>query len=123
MDTAKPTRAKPHWHFSAKLPLVRNPYIRRPWLVTKCSFSIFGPINSTWTLFIFGWSVCSWERLEWHNKSDKERAERYLNEWSKCEKELRGLRLLQLGDEVPDPETRKLLRESLGIDLDEGRLL
>jgi hypothetical protein len=36
------------------------------------------------------------------------------------EKELRGLRLLQMGDAYPDPELRKLLRDGLGVDLDEG---
>lgn len=77
-------------------------------------------VNTTRHLMLFRWHVLTVHRNEYHDESDKERAERYLSEWSKCEKELRGLRLLQMGDAHPDPELRKLLRESLGINLDEG---
>jgi len=117
-----PTKSKPHWNFSATLPVVRNPHIRKPVFLGRCGIQEFGGSrnNETWTLFIFGWAVCRLSRLEYHNESDKERADRYLAEWSKCEKELRGLRLLQMGDEVQDPELRRLLRDGLGINLDEG---
>lgn len=105
--------------------------IRRP-LVPRITGMFFGwgggsiqefggsRINTTRHLSIFGWRVLTINRNQYHDESDKERAERYLSEWSKCEKELRGLRLLQMGDAYPDPELRKLLRDGLGIDLDEG---
>lgn len=118
---------KPRYFFTFSTPIVRNEHLKkRPVFVSKCGLGYFGAssaTNWTWTLFVFGWALCQWKRNAWHDESDKERAERYLSEWSKCEMELRGLRLLQLGDEVQDPETRKLLRDSLGVDLDEGRLL
>ncbi len=117
---------KPRYFFNVSLPLVRNEHIKRPVLVSKFSMGYFGcssATNHTWTLFVFGWALCRWQKHEWHDESDKERADKYLREWSKCEKELRGLRLLQMGDENPDPELRKLLRNGLGIDLDEGRIL
>lgn len=85
----------------------------------------FGPsaaINRTWEIVVWGWILCRLERHEWHDRTDKERAEEYMRQWSACEKELRGLRLLQLGDEMQDPELRKLLRNGLGVDLDEGRI-
>ena len=117
---------KPRHFLKVSLPLVRNEHIKRPLFVSKCSIGYFGcsnATNTTWTLFAFGWALCQWQRHEWHDESDKERAERYLAEWSKCEKELRGLRLLQMGDVYLDFELRKLLRNGLGVDLDEGRIL
>ena len=115
---------KPRYFFSFSTPIVRNVHLKkRPVFVSKCGLSYFGcsnATNETWTLFVFGWALCQWKRHEWHDESDKERADRYLSEWSKCEEELRGLRLLQMGDAYPDPEMRKLLRDSLGVNLDEG---
>jgi len=117
---------KPRYFFNVSLPLVRNEHIKRPIFVSRFGLGYFGPsgaTNHTWTLFVFGWALCRWERHEWHDRTDKERADEYLDKWSACEKELRGLRLLQMGDENPDPQLRKLLRDGLGIDLDEGRIL
>ena len=118
--------AKPRYFFNVSLPLVRNEHIKRPIFVSRFGLGYFGPsgaTNHTRTLFVFGWALCQWERHEWHDRTDKERADEYLEKWSACEKELRGLRLLQMGDENPDPQLRKLLRDGLGIDLDEGRIL
>lgn len=81
-----------------------------------------GQTNTTRHLTIFRWHVLTLNRNEWHDRSDEERAAEYLRKWSECEKELRGLRLLQMGDEVTNPELRKLLRESLGVNLDEGTI-
>ena len=80
-------------------------------------------VNTTRHLSILGWHILTVYRNEYHDKSDSERADEYLRKWSACEKELQGLRLLQMGDAYPDPELRKLLRNSLGVDLDEGRIL
>ena len=80
-------------------------------------------VNTTRHLSILGWRILTVYRNEYHDRSDAERADEYLRKWSACEKELQGLRLLQMGDAYPDPELRKLLRNSLGIDLDEGRIL
>jgi len=74
-------------------------------------------------LQIFRRHILTIRRNQYHDRSDAERADEYLKKWSECERELRGLRLLQMGDENPDPELRKLLRDSMGIDLDEGRIL
>lgn len=76
--------------------------------------------NEHHSFIVFGWVVLTIDRNEYHDRSDKERADEYLRKWAACEKELRGLRLLQMGDEYPDPELRKLLRDSFGINLDEG---
>lgn len=80
-------------------------------------------INRVRHYAIFRWGFMTIRRNEYHDKTDAERAEEYLKKWSECERELRGLRLLQMGDENPDPAMRKLLRDSLGVDLDEGRIL
>lgn len=117
---------KPRYFFNVSLPLVRNEHIKRPVLISRCGIGYFGcssAMNYTWTVFVFGWALCHWKKHEWHDASDAERAEEYLRKWSECEKELRGLRLLQMGDAYPDPELRKLLRNGLGVDLDEGRIL
>ena len=94
------------------------------WLIqwSKCTVQEFGGrrVNTTRHLSIFRWHLLTMKRNEWHDRSDEERASEYLAEWSACEKALRGLRLLQMGDEVTDPELRKLLRDGLGINLDEG---
>ena len=77
-------------------------------------------VNTIRHLSILGWHVLTLRRNEYHDRSDAERAAEYLAKWSEAEKELRDLRLLQMGDEVTDPELRKLLRDGLGVDLDEG---
>lgn len=114
---------KPRWVFTFNWPIAGRVNWTRWVRVTKCGIGYFGCSSATnyhYTLIVFGWPIAKWERLEYHNRSDRELADHYLAEWSKCEKELRGLRLLQMGDEVQDPELRKLLRDSLGINLDEG---
>ena len=115
---------KPRFFFQFSTPIVRNQHLkRRPAFVSRCTLGYFGcssAKNTTWTLFLFAWAVCEWKRHEWHDRSDRERADEYLAKWSECEKELRGLRLLQMGDEIQDPELRKLLKRGFGINLDEG---
>jgi hypothetical protein len=73
-------------------------------------------------LLLFRWHVLTIRRNQYHDRSDSERADEYLKKWSECEKELRGLRLLLLGDST-NSEVKKLIRDSLGVDLDEGRIL
>lgn len=122
----KPIYDKPRWVFTFNWPLAPRVNWTRWVRVTKCGIGYFGCSNATnesYTLFVFGWVLLTWKRLEYEDTTDAQRAERYLAEWGKCDKELRGLRLLQMGDEVTDPELRKLLRNGLGVDLDEGRIL
>ncbi len=76
-------------------------------------------VNTTRHLQIFRWHVLTIHRNQYHDRSDAERADEYLRKWSECEKELRGLRLLVLGDSTAT-EVKKVIRESLGVDLDEG---
>jgi hypothetical protein len=80
-----------------------------------------GKTNTTRHLVIFRRHVLTIRRNEYHDRSDAERADEYLRNWSECEKELRGLRLLQMGDETC-AEVKKVIRESLGINLDEGTI-
>jgi hypothetical protein len=77
--------------------------------------------NTIRHLQIFRWHVLTINRNEYHDRSDKERADEYLCKWSECEKELRGLRLLLMGDST-NAEVKKLIRDSLGVDLDEGTI-
>jgi hypothetical protein len=79
-------------------------------------------INTTRHLTILGRLVLTVHRNQYHDRSDRERADEYLKKWSECEKELRGLRLLVLGDST-GAEIKKVIKESLGVDLDEGRIL
>lgn len=59
--------------------------------------------------------------MEWHDQTDKERADEYLSKWSECEKELQMFRLARLGEDAA-PEVKRVIRESLGVDLDEGTI-
>jgi hypothetical protein len=61
-------------------------------------------------------TVC---RNQYHDRSDAERADEYLRKWSACEKELQMFRLAALGEGVAD-DVKKVIRDSLGVDLDEG---
>lgn len=76
-------------------------------------------INTRRHLTIFGWHFLTIDRNEYHDKTDKERSDEYLNRWSECENELRGLRLIMMGDSTCS-EVKKVIRDSLGVDLDEG---
>lgn len=78
-------------------------------------------INTVRHLSLFGRHVLTINRNQFHDRSDKERADEYLKKWSECEKELRGLRLLVLGDST-GAEVKKVIRDSLGVDLDEGTI-
>lgn len=84
-------------------------------------FSGSGKTNTTRHLQIFRWHVLTIHRNEYHDRSDAERAAEYLRKWSECEKELRGLRLIMLGDETGS-DVKKVIKESLGVDLDEGTI-
>jgi hypothetical protein len=79
-------------------------------------------INTVRHLELFRCHILTIHRNQYHNQSDKERADRYIKKWSACEKELRGLRLLLMGDSV-NAEVKKVIRDSFGIDLDEGTSL
>jgi len=78
-------------------------------------------INTVRHLQVFRWHVLTVHRNEYHDRSDKERADHYLREWAKCEKELRGLRLLLMGDST-NAEVKKVIRDAFRIDLDEGTI-
>lgn len=70
---------------------------------------------------MFRWHILTIHRNQYHDRSESERADEYLRKWSECEKELRGLRLIMLGDET-GADVKKLIKESLGVDLDEGTI-
>lgn len=80
-----------------------------------------GRTNTMRHLSIFGRHILTVHSNEYHDRSDKERADEYLAKWSECEKELRGLRLIMLGDSTAS-DIKKVIRESLGVDLDEGTI-
>jgi hypothetical protein len=75
--------------------------------------------NYRYQLQIFRRVVLTIHLNEYHDRSDKERADEYLRKWSDYEKELRGLRLIMLGDETA-VDIKRVIKESLGVDLDEG---
>jgi hypothetical protein len=78
-------------------------------------------VNTVRHLCLFRYHVLTIHRNEYHDLSDKERADEYLREWSKCEKELQMFRLAALGEDAA-PEVKRVIRESLGVDLDEGTI-
>lgn len=78
-------------------------------------------VNTVRHLQLFRWHILSIHRNQYHDRSDKERADEYLKKWSECEKELLGLRLIMLGDSMA-ADIKKLIRDSLGVDLDEGTI-
>ncbi len=77
--------------------------------------------NTVRHLQLFRWHLLTIHRNEYEDRSDKERADEYLSKWSECEKELRGFRLMYLGDSTGE-EVKKVIREAWGINLDEGRI-
>lgn len=79
-------------------------------------------VNTVYHLQLFRRHILSIHRNEYHDRSHEERAAEYLKKWAECEKELRGLRLIMMGDST-NAEVKKVIRESLGVDLDEGRIL
>ena len=120
----KPSIEKPHYIFTIHFPFTKNNFIRKPFDYTRSSLGFFGcssATNTTWTIFVFGYLVITLKKLEYEDLSDKERANKYLKEWSKCEKELQGYRIAQLGENMA-PEIKKLIKESLGVDFDEGTI-
>lgn len=103
-----------------ELPLKRLP--TRKLVAHYCSgIGEFGGsrTNRKHTIAILGWCVLTVHRNEYHDRSDKERADEYLRKWSECETELRGLRMLLMGDSMSQ-EVKKLIRDSFGVDFDEG---
>lgn len=78
-------------------------------------------VNTVRHLELFRWRVLTIRRNEYHDKSHEERAKEYLHKWGECEKELRGLRLLLMGDST-NAEVKKVIRDSMGVDLDEGTI-
>lgn len=79
-------------------------------------------MNRAKHLSILRWHILTIHRNEYHDRSDKERADEYLNKWSECEKQLQMFRLASLGEGV-EAEVKKVIRDSLGVDLDEGTTL
>lgn len=77
--------------------------------------------NRRYHLSILRWHIVTIHRNEYHDPSDNERADEYLSKWSECERELKMFRLAALGQGV-DEEVKRVIRESLGVDLDEGTI-
>lgn len=118
-----PIYETPRYVFAFDWPIAPRVKWTRWVRLTKCSVGYFGcssATNTTRTLIVFGWPVLTWKRLEYEDTTDKQRADRYLAEWSKCEKELRGLRLIVMGDSMSE-DVKKLIRDSMGVDFTEGR--
>jgi hypothetical protein len=93
------------------------------WLIgwgggSRCEFG-GTRINSKTHITVFRWHVLTIHRNQYHDRSDKERADEYLKKWSACEKELRMWRAVSMGEEMSE-EVKKLIRESFGVDFDEG---
>lgn len=76
-------------------------------------------INRTRHIIIFGFHVLTIHRNEYHDRSEKERADEYLAKWSQCERELEMFRAKYVGEDMA-PEIKQLIRESMGVDFDEG---
>lgn len=113
---------KPDSKYRAMLPRV---YRWFGWLFFWSEFTLgeFGGSrkNTRYQLWLLRRLIFTLHINEYHDRSDNERANEYLKKWSECEKELRGLRLLLLGD-ATNSEVKKVIRESFGVDLDEGRI-
>jgi hypothetical protein len=75
--------------------------------------------NRSYHLSLFRRHVLTIHRNEYHDRTDAERAAEYLEKWSRDEAELRMYRLKYLGDHCAQ-EVKDVIRESLGLDLDEG---
>lgn len=127
------TRAKRHifcnpaslgWWQRLRLRLENQGWHCWLWTCYHSSIGQFGgsKTNHKWSISILGWNVATFRRNEYHDRTDEERADEYLKKWSACEKELRGLRLLYLGDHT-GADVKALIKESLGVDLDEGRIM
>jgi len=88
---------------------------------TCCGIGEFGGsrMNRTHRFYLFRYRILTIHRNQYHDRSDKERADEYLKKWSECEKELKMFRLAALGEGVAD-DVKKVIRESWGVDLDEG---
>lgn len=123
--TKIPTIAHPIYRLTFNWPLGERMANSPHWVwLSKFTLGYFGPSpaqNVTRRLIIFGWEVAVWQRMEWHDQTDKERADEYLSKWSECEKELQMFRLARLGEDAA-PEVKRVIRESLGINLDEGTI-
>lgn len=78
-------------------------------------------VNKRRHFTLFRWHLFTVDWNEYHNRSDSERADEYLREWSKREKELRMFRLAALGADCAD-EVKQVIKDSLGVDLDEGTI-
>ena len=79
-------------------------------------------INRVRHIALFRWGVVTIHRNEYHDRSDAERAEEYLKKWSEADAELRMFRAKLLGEDMA-PEVKKVIRESFGVDFDEGTVL
>jgi hypothetical protein len=86
---------------------------------TKGSIGEFGGsrTNTRHSIFLFGYKVMEIHRNEYHDKSDAERADEYLKQWSTCEKELRRYRLMVLGEKLA-PEVKKVIKDAFSVDFD-----
>lgn len=99
------------------------------WFGWLCNWTVFtigefggSRWNRRYSIYLFRYAILSVHRNEYHDRSHEERADEYLKKWSACEKECQELRLLVLGDKT-DQTMRDFMKKSLGVDLDEGRIL
>ena len=112
------------WILRARWPMVRNTHIKKWFRICSSSIGEFGGsrMNTQYTLFIFGWAILSIHRNEYHDRSDAERAQEYLKKWSAHEKRMRKAEAILYGRTL-DPETKKIIKDALGVDFDEGESL
>jgi hypothetical protein len=122
-----------------ELPFKRLPAVDKNGLAYKCAPALYrwqwlyswdggsvqefggSKVNTVRHFSLFRWHIFTIHWNEYHDRSDKERADEYLSKWSACEKELRMFRLASLGEGAAD-DVKQLIRESLGVDLDEGTI-
>ena len=76
-------------------------------------------VNRQTHVRLFGWHVLTVNRNEWHDRSDKERADEYLAKWASEEKERIKCQMMLYGERI-DPETRRLVKQTMGVDFDTG---
>jgi hypothetical protein len=103
--------------------IIRTPrwkkFVRSVYQLNKASIGEFGGsrTNHTYTLILFRHVVLRVHRNEYHDRSDAERAAEYLDNWSRCEKELERFRMAMLGDKLA-PGVKGVIRDSFGVDFD-----
>lgn len=79
-------------------------------------------VNKVRHYAIFRWGILTIHCNEYHDRSDAERADEYLKRWGEADAELKMFRAKVLGEDMA-PEIKKVIREALRVDFDEGTVL